>query len=177
MIKSEIINGELVITYAANKAMPLIRYRTGDFFEVINDDCRCGIPGSVLAWSGRENVDKIRVSGVEIKINDVEDVFNQLNYIIGDQYQIHFYENNEKPAIQIIIEIKEERISAKFLSPENIKTIVINHLMNNWRFSSTANLKNAINKGLFLIPEVKFVEEFSYKSNKIRRLVSHLNSS
>ncbi len=174
-IKAEIIDGELVITYANNKAMPLIRYKTDDFFEVVGDSCRCGVSGNILAWSGRESVDKIRVSGVEIKINDVEKAFSQLNHIIGNQYQIHFYENRENPAIKIIIEVKEEGISAKFLPLESIKAAAVNHLINNWRLSSTANLKEAVDKGLFLIPEVKFVKEFSFKSNKTRRLISHLN--
>jgi len=177
VIKAEIIDGELVITYANNKAIPLIRYKTGDYFEIVKNNCGCGIKGQVLSWSGRKDIDKIRVAGVEIKINDVEKVFNQLNHIIGDQYQIHFYENREKPAIKIIIEVKEEGISAKFLPLESIKTAAVNHLINNWRLSSTANLKEAINKGLFLIPEIKFVKEFSYKSDKTRRLISHLNEN
>ncbi len=179
VLKTELINGELIITYANNKAMPLIRYQTGDFFEIANKKCSCGLSGPLLRWLGRENIDKIRVSGVEIKIDDVEKVFNQISHLIGDRYQLHFYENRDDSnvKIKIIIEIIEQNSAGKFLPLEDIKTFVINHLMNNWRLSSTARLKDAVDKGLFLAPEIKFVKEFSFKSDKTKRLISHLNEN
>ncbi len=177
VINAELVDDELVITYAANKAMPLIRYKTGDFFEVVREKCGCGVSGPVLSWSGREGVDKVRVGGVEIKVSDVERIFSQLGHLIGDGYQVHFYEVQEKSGIRIkiIVEIKEESVKAKFLSGENIKSAILNHLMNNWRLSQSSNLKDAINKKAFLTPEIKFVKEFSHNDLKARRLVSHLD--
>jgi len=177
VIKAELIDGELVITYAANKAMPLIRYKTGDFFEVAREKCGCGISGPVLKWSGREGVDKIRVGGTEIKVNDVERIFGQLNYLVGDGYQIHFYEIREKSKalIKIIVEIKNSAIKASFLPKEQIKLAILDYLMKNWRLSPNSNLKDAIDKKAFAMPEIKFVEEFSRVGLKIRRLVSHLD--
>jgi phenylacetate-CoA ligase len=175
VLAAEIIDGELVITYANNKAMPLIRYRTGDFFEIVGSNCSCGLKGVVLSWSGKKEVDKIRVSGVEIKVDDVEQMFNPLIGIIGNNYQIHFYESeSQKGAVEIIIEVKKSPIN-NIINPDLIASKVIDHLMNNWQLSPTALLKEAIDRGLFLIPEIKFVEEFSFPTAKTRRLVSHLN--
>lgn len=177
VIKTEIINGELIITYANNKAMPLIRYRTGDFFEIIGDNCGCGIKGQVLAWSGKKDVDKIKAAGVEIKIDDMEKVFNQISHLTNDKYQLHFYESYEKLGVKMVVEIIEPAAVLKILPAETVRETIINHLMNNWFLSPTAKLKDAVVKCLFSTPEVKFVKEFSFKSDKIRRLVSHLNEN
>jgi len=41
-------DGEIVITQLTNRAMPLIRYRTGDTGRIAEDGCRCGRTGTVL---------------------------------------------------------------------------------------------------------------------------------
>ncbi len=175
VLAAEIIDGELVVSYANNKAMPLIRYKTGDFFEIVDSNCGCGLKGAVLSWSGRKEVDKIRVSGVEIKVDDVEQTFNPLMGIIGNNYQIHFYENeSHRGAVEMIIEVKKSPIN-NVINPDLIASKVVDHLMNNWQLSSTALLKEAVSKKLFLVPKIKFVEEFSFLTAKTRRLVSHLN--
>ena len=177
LIKAEIIEGELVITYANNKAMPLIRYRTSDYFKIVSNNCGCGIKGPIFAWSGRKGVDKVKVAGVEIKIEDVERVFNKISHLTGDKYQLHFYESRDESGIKIVVEIIEPATVLKILPPENVKETIINHLMNNWHLSSTAKLKDVTDRGLFLTPEVKFVKEFSFKSAKTKHLVSHLSEN
>jgi len=178
VIKAEIIDNELILTYANNLAMPLIRYKTGDYFEVVAEKCECGINGPILSWMGRNKVDKIRISGVEIRVDDVEKVFSQINHIIGDYYQLHFYEKNDGSdvKIKIKIEIITDKMPARFLPREFVRENIINHLMNNWQLSDKSKLKDVVAKNLFLIPEVKFVSDFSYKSDKIRRIVSHINA-
>lgn len=169
---AEIIDRELIVTYANNKAMPLIRYQTGDSFEIVSDKCVCGLKNPVLSWSGREEVDKIRVSGIEIKTEDVEKVFNPLIGIIGDDYQIHFFENKEG-LVEIIIEIKKSPITNS-VNPDLIAAKVNDHLLNNWRLSPTAFLKEAVAKNLFSLPRIKLVDELSLLTAKTRRLVNHL---
>lgn len=179
VIKTELINNELVITYANNKALPLIRYKTGDYFEIVGNNCGCGIKGPVLKWAGRKEVDKIRIGGVEIKIDDVEKVFSLISHLTGDKYQLHFYENRDKPGVKIkmVVEIIEQETVLKILPAETIKETIINHLMNNWHLSSAAKLKDAVARGLFLMPEIKFVKEFSFKSDKTRRIISHFDEN
>lgn len=40
--------GEIVVSSTANAAMPLLRYRTGDYGKLTRNFCRCGIPGPRL---------------------------------------------------------------------------------------------------------------------------------
>ncbi|MEK7097662.1 MAG: hypothetical protein AAB906_02340, partial [Patescibacteria group bacterium] len=148
VLEAEIVNGELVVTYAANKAMPLIRYQPGDFLKIASDDCGCGGKGPVWAWLGREDVDKIRISGVEIKVDDVEKVFLSLIGIIGNDYQLHFYETPQV-IIQIIVEIRKSPAN-RIVNPDSIASKTIEHLMNNWQLSPTSLFREAVKKGLFL---------------------------
>ena len=40
--------GEIVVTNLINKAMPLIRYRTGDIGSLASEPCPCGLPHKIL---------------------------------------------------------------------------------------------------------------------------------
>lgn len=178
VLEAEIIGGEMVITYGANKAMPLIRYRTGDFFEIEKEKCACG-KSPVLKWSGRKDVDKIRAGGAEIKTEDVETAFQKINYITGDKYQIHFYEieDNGKNKIKAVVEIAKTEEEKRIIgSLENAKSTVISHLLNNWQIGAGL-LKDAVEKGFFCLPEVNFKDRLSLKSLKTRRIISHLNEN
>lgn len=47
--------GELVVTNFSNLAMPLLRYRTGDFAAMIDDRCACGVAGPrIMHLSGKK---------------------------------------------------------------------------------------------------------------------------
>ncbi len=178
VMMTELIGGELVVTYADNKAMPLIRYRTGDYFEIAEEGCSCGLPGLVLRWSGRENVDKLRIGGVEIKVANVEETFKPILHLTGDKYQLHFYEIKEGSGFKIktIIEIlKENKTDNSLFSEDDISSAVTRHLLNNWVLAPQMTLGRAVEQNSFTIPEIKFVDEFSLKSDKMRRLVPHFN--
>ncbi|MBV6702050.1 phenylacetate--CoA ligase family protein [Kitasatospora aureofaciens] len=45
--------GELVITSLSSRAMPLLRYRSGDFVTVSAEPCACGSPRRMLSHHGR----------------------------------------------------------------------------------------------------------------------------
>lgn len=172
---AELIDGELVVTYGLNKAFPLVRYRTGDRFMEDSTGCACGIQGPVLVWAGRHGVDRIRASGAEITVNGVERAFSAVRHLIGDRYQLHFYSqpSNGRESVRIVIEV----IDSDFLGDRNRATIaeeVVRTIPDALRFSRTATLRDAIAKGLFSVPEVVFVKEFSCPGVKMKRLVSHL---
>ncbi|MDO8664029.1 MAG: hypothetical protein Q7K44_00535 [Candidatus Liptonbacteria bacterium] len=180
ILTAELVDGELVITYADNKAMPLIRYRTGDYFEIAEEGCPCGLPGPVLRWSGRENVDKLRIGGVEIKIANVEETFKPILHLTGDKYQLHFYEIKEDSGFKIktVIEIlRENKPDNTLFSEDDISSAVTRHLLNNWVLAPQMTLGKAVEQNSFTMPEIKFVDEFSLKSSKMRRLVPHFNEN
>jgi phenylacetate-CoA ligase len=142
VMSAELIDNELIVTYSKNKALPLIRYKTGDSFEIVNDKCKCGLAGPILKWLGRKEIDKIRITGIEIHTEDVENVFSKISGHIGSQYQLHFYEIKDegKNKVKIVIEIinplgKESPVSnmiiekVKELSFKSSKTRrLVNHI-------------------------------------------------
>lgn len=63
--------GELVITSLAARAMPLVRYRTGDLCRLAAEPCGCGAPTRVLEHLGRIS-DRIVVGAVTLSMLEVE---------------------------------------------------------------------------------------------------------
>lgn len=171
----ELIDNELVITYSLNKAIPLIRYKTGDYFREEKDKCSCGVPGPVLSWMGRLNVDRIRTGGVEIMIDSVEQAFSHIRHLIGDQYQIHFYSTilKNKEIIKTVIEVLDS-----YPFGNKNRDVLVSEIMrilpDVWRISPSVTFRHAIEQGFFMDPEIHFVKEFSDKSIKMKKMVSHL---
>lgn len=184
-------DGELILTIAQNKAFPLIRYRTGDFFEVQDLDkahrmdagvapahaCSCGLNTPILSWSGRMDVDKLRINGVEIKAEDIEYALKDCVRETGDAYQIHFYSDTKagSETIVLVVEIQEsEQNPMSEFGKIEAKEKIQKALLEKWNLTASATLQTAVDKGLFKTPEVIFVKELSLKTLKTRRLVNHI---
>lgn len=172
----ELIDGELVITYDRNPAGPLIRYRTGDHFVVESERCSCGMEGPVLAWEGRTGVDVVKVNGIEVKLSDVEALFAPLAPLMSDQYQVHFYTTDgDSSKLRIVVEIADPIIVRNRTIQERILSEALPFLMSSWKMGSASTLADAVSRGLAVLPEIVFVERFSYESpRKFKRLVSHI---
>ncbi len=171
----EHINEELVVTYSLNKAMPLIRYRTGDYFKAERQPCSCSIPGPVFSWLGRLDVDRIRIAGTEMTVEGAEAAFSSIRHLAGDQYQVHFYGDRigAREIVRMVVEILET-YPLEAGHRDAVAAEIVRRLPDVWRISQSATLRDAIEKGLFALPEVVFVKEFSEKSDKTKRLVNHL---
>lgn len=180
--------GELILTMNQNKAFPLIRYRTGDFFELKKNgsgqsgrdstecSCSCGLTTPILSWSGRMDGDKLRLNGVEIKTEDIETAMEQCKGDIQDLYQLHFYPIEKSESIRIVVEVLESdyiRGLTTFGKIE-IQEKIRNTLMHSWYFTATATLETAVQKGIFTVPEISFVPELSLKTTKTRKIVNHI---
>lgn len=172
LIALELIDGELVVTYALNKAFPLIRYKTGDFFEVVRESCDCGLPGATLRWSGREQVDKIRMHGFEIRAEDIEGLFASMRGIAGDDYQVHIrHDDNDAKKIRIDVELKNKEHSAT--QRYGMAEIVKNELLRSWMLAPGVSIARAIERGIISSIRVSFVQSFSLTTEKTRRLINH----
>lgn len=169
---TELIDNELVITCFKNKAFPLIRYRTGDYFTEL-PPCTCGLPGPTLAWYGRENVDRLRVNGIEIFLEDVEQSFLPLVPLIGSQYQLHFYPRDDK-RVRVTVEVEKTPLSATSTFENHLRPQIIS-AVKNLRIGTDATLALAIEKNLFTEPTVEFVETLSAKTAKLKRLIHHVS--
>ncbi len=169
---TELIDDELVITYLKNKAFPLIRYRTGDYFYEL-PKCSCRLPGPVLGWRGREDVDRLRVNGIELLLEDVESTFLSLTPLIGNQYQLHLYPSSDG-RIRMVIEIEKNGLPDTDVFREHTRLQVI-RVVKELRIGGSATLSDAVKQSLFINPDVQFVEELSVKTTKPRRLINHIN--
>ncbi len=169
---AELVDGELVLTYAVNEAMPLIRYRTGDYFTALPEPCGCGIKSPRLAWAYRDLVDRMRVGGVDFRVEETDRLFSSLLSIPPCEYQIHFYSpKTPERKIRIVVEIKHPREH----SPD--KTAyehIAREIESKWILAAGATMKDAVEKKLFEPVEISFVEKFSAESVKKKRFVSHL---
>ena len=166
---TELIDNELVITYLKNDAFPLIRYRTGDHFTEL-PPCPCGRPGPTLAWAGRDNVDRLRIGGIEIFLEDVERAFLPLLPLIGSRYQLHFYP--EGADTRLVVEIEKVGLPATAAAGDYAREQVLLHLKR-LRIGPTATLADAVQQKLFREPEVCFVDTLSAQSLKLKRLIAH----
>lgn len=172
LIALELIDGELVVTYALNKAFPLIRYKTGDFFEIAREFCDCGLPGATLRWSGREQVDKIRMHGFEIRAEDIESLFASMRGIAGDDYQVHIrYDDNDAKKIRIDVELKNKEYTAT--QQYGMAEIVKNELLRSWMLAPGVSIARAIERGIISSIHVSFVQASSLTTEKTRRLINH----
>ncbi len=169
----ELINNELIVTYALNKAFPLIRYKTGDFFEIARESCQCGLPGVTLKWYGRENVDRIRTHGFEIHIEDIDRFFSTVPIRIGDDYQIHFYNDKTYPKqIRIEIEINDKKNNNQ--QQETLGRLLRDTFVNTFMLSQNMSLTQAIDKHIISTVSVVFVDTFSHKTEKNRKIVNNI---
>lgn len=169
---TELIDNELVITSFKNTVFPLIRYRTGDYFSELSP-CSCGLPGPTLAWHGRENIDRLRINGVEILLEDVERAFLPLTPLIGTQYQLHFHPTLGSAA-RIVVEIERTRFATTDAFQSHIQPQIIATLKK-LRVGTDVTIADAIEKKLFVEPTVELVEELSSKTAKLKRFINHLS--
>ncbi|MEK7514576.1 MAG: hypothetical protein AAB587_02030 [Patescibacteria group bacterium] len=170
IVALELVEGELVLTYNLNRAFPLVRYKTGDFFEVAQEKCSCGLPGKTVRWSGRMGVDKLKIHGIEIRVEAVEEALGNSSFLSSQGYQIHFYKESEvSEKIRIVVEVKEMG-----QTNDSILLLIRTELLKNWKVAAGMSLAQALQKEVFSSFDVVFVKEFSLESQKARRLVSHL---
>src|SRR5262249_57708566 len=64
--------GELVFTTLTKRAMPLVRYRTGDITTLTLEPCRCGRTSARMARVKGRSDDMLIVKGVNLYPSEVE---------------------------------------------------------------------------------------------------------
>ncbi|MDE1925392.1 MAG: hypothetical protein KGH79_04440 [Patescibacteria group bacterium] len=167
----EIVDGELVVSYGLNRAMPLIRYRTGDFFEA-GGSCDCGLPGPVLRWSHRD-ADRVRINGMEFTVEEADRIMGGLPHMSSPRYQVHF-EAGEGAAVAMRVEIADPALAARSEEARAMARSIERDLPARWRISSNATLQTAIERGLLSSVRVAIVPQVSSPGAKARRFVNHV---
>lgn len=165
----ELVEGELVVSYGLNRASPLVRYRTGDYFDEVSEGCPCGLPGPTVAWSHRRDVDRVRLNGMEFDAEAADRAFATFPHLAGVPYQVHFnpVEGSSAVALDVEISAEGERGAdlARFAEAE---------LPDSWRISATATVRTALERGLLSSFSVRAVPALSVAGVKGRRFVNHV---
>ncbi|HKA18516.1 MAG TPA: AMP-binding protein [Blastocatellia bacterium] len=123
--------GELVVTTLSRPGMPVLRYRTGDLVELLEDPCPCGrtsvrIKGGVL---GRAD-DMLIVRGVNLYPSAIDNVVRSQKSIVEYEVEIRRIEGMDDLLIKTEIgdgknfaDVKEALVS-EFRSQLNIRVSV-----------------------------------------------------
>ena len=169
----ELVEGELVISYSLNPATPLVRYRTGDYFEEVSQGCDCGREGPVLAWSHRGEIDRLRINGVEFDLEEADRAFSKLPYLPSARYQVHF-RPGEGAEVAISVEIADPTVSSDTMFAQALAQRVEADLPDVWRISSTATVRTALEKKLFSSFTAQIVPHLSIEGTKAKRFINHV---
>lgn len=158
-------DGELIVSYGLNAAMPLVRYRTGDYFEPA-DPCGCGLPGPTLRWSHRD-ADRLRINGLEFGVEEADRVMGNLPHLPVPDYQVHF--EQEGVGVRMRVEIVGADVGSGAIAQK-----IAQDLPDYWRLSGSATLRDALERGLLLGVTVELVPAVSERGGKVKRFVSHV---
>jgi phenylacetate-CoA ligase len=93
--------GELVLTSLRTRAMPLIRYRTGDRVRVREEPCPCGAAGRVLEHQGRV-AEGLRVGRREIPKLDLEEVV-----LSTPGTGVYYVAGARDGAVRVLVEVED----------------------------------------------------------------------
>lgn len=166
LVAAELVDNELVITYDLNPAFPLIRYRTGDYFDL---DSSSTPTKPALILRGRYNVDMVRVQGFEIKASDIDTFCHSLISPLSD-YQLHIL-SNDQGEIFLRLEVVPQQpgYNAEILT-ETIKTAFLDTFF----LASNVPLRQAVTRSSIAGVDIECVEATSKHGAKRQTLVNHL---
>jgi phenylacetate-coenzyme A ligase PaaK-like adenylate-forming protein len=98
----EIIDGEIVVTSLRRRAMPMIRYRTGDQGRWENTACRCGDEEPTFTLLGRCD-NALLVWGVWVLFSDLVGTLHDLN-ISFTAIQAHIHAEGHQQLLTVKVE-------------------------------------------------------------------------
>ncbi|MBS7650154.1 MAG: phenylacetate--CoA ligase [Candidatus Bathyarchaeia archaeon] len=99
--------GELVLTTLTRKAMPLIRYRTGDLTKILDGACNCGRTHQRIGWIKGRCDDMLKVKGVNLFPSQIEAAIMGLEGV-GNSYQILLSRRGHLDEATVEVEATEE---------------------------------------------------------------------
>ena len=99
--------GELVFTSLKKKALPIIRYRTGDLASVTTEPCACGRTTTRMSRVKGRTDDMLIIRGVNVFPSEIERVLLQQTGV-SPHYQIHRIQHGGLEALELHIEADNE---------------------------------------------------------------------
>ncbi len=105
--------GELVVTSLAKEGIPMLRYRTKDITRLTYEPCRCGRTTARMAKVTGRTDDMLKIRGVNVFPSQVESVLVGMNNI-GPHYQLVVTREGFSDALEVKVELTDERLLEKF---------------------------------------------------------------
>ncbi|MFJ8063739.1 phenylacetate--CoA ligase family protein [Psychrobacillus sp. NPDC096426] len=101
--------GELVFTSLTKKALPIIRYRTGDISSITREVCKCGRTSTRMSRVKGRTDDMLIIRGVNVFPSEVERVLLQAGEDkLVPHYQIHLLRKDEMDRAVLHVEINSK---------------------------------------------------------------------
>ncbi len=107
-------NGEVVVTTLARRAMPLIRYRTGDRAAWIDEPCPCGTMLRRLAWvQGRHQEARRLADGVRLEMHTLDEALFALAGVIDYQAVLTCGKDGEHLRVRLYAYQDDQRLRSR----------------------------------------------------------------
>jgi phenylacetate-CoA ligase len=101
--------GELVLTCLTKRAMPMLRYRTGDVTRLEPEPCRCGRTTVRMARIQGRTDDMLVIKGVNLYPSQIETALLTVPDL-APHYQLVVDRSHGFPTIEVHVEPDEERV-------------------------------------------------------------------
>lgn len=161
--------GELLISHTEYEdvALPLLRYKTGDYARFTEDTEDGGRRYEVL---GRVDLDYIKVAGGELRIEVIERAVKNLHPLLSEDFEVHTFsrDTGHLPSVEIHIAAKADLAVTESLSKE------LAHLLaSRIRISPTRTYTEGVADGLYAPLRCVVVAPFPQSHWKRRRMFQH----
>lgn len=141
--------GEIIITTLTRKAMPLIRYATGDISSFAVGNCNCKSVLKRLEKIKYRMDDRVHIGkNLYININSIDNILFNLDNVINYKIEVESNEDNYYELKLQVIFFKEEQSSISYINDENLKRKIKDLLLKSPRINKSyemGNLKIQIN--------------------------------
>ncbi|OPZ95736.1 MAG: Phenylacetate-coenzyme A ligase [Planctomycetes bacterium ADurb.Bin412] len=150
--------GELVLTTLSKWAMPMIRYRTRDITNIINEPCPCGRTIRRIKRINRRSDDMFIIRGVNVFPSQIEEALLSVEGTLP-HYQIILTREKGLDMMEIQVEVTAQVFSDQIRALENLQ----------------AKLNSAVEHTLGIRAKIKLVEPHSIQRSegKAKRLIDN----
>jgi len=164
IIDEDEVEGELIVTtlWTDTNTSPLLRYKTGDIAKRVNSSMHHSGKGYEIL--GRLNIDRIKVAGGEIKVEEVERAIKECVPKITD-YELHVYREDGEDGGKHNLELKVVATKDEIDRLREQFTKIL-------RTAPTFTYQDGIDQNIFGECKITAVDSLTSGSKK-KRLVKH----
>lgn len=134
--------GELVFTTITKEGFPLIRYRTRDICELIEEPCACGRTHIRMKKPCGRSDDMLIIRGVNVFPSQIEEVLMSVGKDITPNYQIIVDRVNNNDTFDVNVEMSEHLFADDIKSIETLERTITSKLRDTLGIGAKVHLVN-----------------------------------